>query len=177
MEAPCGIDEQKVDMPCFRRLHGIKNDRTGICSLLRRDHLDPCAVCPYLKLFRCRRAEGIRCRNENLFTLLLIAPGELAEAGSLADTVDADEHDNRRALLKVIGVFIHGHLIPDILNQQFPALGRAFDVLLLYLGAEIVEDLTGCLHPDVRHDKDLLEILVEVIINSGIGEDPVHVGV
>jgi hypothetical protein len=89
-----------VDTPGLGCLHGIEDHRGGIGAGVLGDHRDAVAFAPDLQLLDRRRAEGIACGQHDLLAFALKLLRQLADGGGLARTVDTDDQDHERLVLR-----------------------------------------------------------------------------
>ena len=68
-------------------------------------------------------------------------------------------------MLKLICSLIHLHLLLYGVHQKLSAYGNLFDLLLFNLFLKILNDPVGGVHSNIRHDQNLLQLLIKIIIN------------
>ena len=133
MQTSCRITQEYVRMARFRCRHRIIDNGCRVCALLSADHLHAGAICPLFQLASRRCTESIRRSQNNLFALGL----ELADAVDVQLLLEAlshaDDHDHGLFVFKAIRCLAYVHLLFDALDQQFLAVCRLLDMLLLHL--------------------------------------------
>ena len=178
MKASRRVDEKDVGPSGLGRLHSVVDDRSGIRPFCRADDVDAGSLRPFGQLLVGCRAESIRARDQHSFALIAIIGGQFADGRGLADSVDADDENDRGTFFKIIGVLALFHLVADAQDQLLPAVRTILDPLVLHLLPQIVKKLFGGLYADIAHDHGffqlLEELLADLLIPVGV-EDLVHI--
>ena len=167
MEPSGGVDQDHVHIPGLGGLDAVKDHAGRVGSLMLADNIRPGPPCPDLQLVRSRRPEGV-ARHHQDFLALFHQPGsQLADGGSLAHAVDADDQDHAGpgGQVQFRRTYVQ-HLRQDVLQGVLGLLG-GFQVVLPNPLAEPLHGLAGGLHPQVRQDEALLQLVVKIVVQLG----------
>src|SRR5215204_1079730 len=165
-----GVDDQHVDAARVRRLHGIEDDGAGVRPLLVGDHRRPDPLAPDFELVDRRRAEGVAGGDEDVTAKPLVIGGKFGDRGRLADSVDADDHDDEgnAALQNLYPAVATGALQQGdhLLAQDLAGEEGIADTVLADPRLQIADELLTDVPADVGLDEEHLQLLVEIVVEG-----------
>ena len=136
----------------------------GIGAFALLDEVDACAVAPHGKLIDCRRAEGIRRRDDHFFAVSFQLRCNFADGGGLADAVDADNQQHGRLCTELQRFALADHVRHDLAQCRLHllAVGHA---LALDAVAQLFEDFLGGADADIRANQQFLQLVKQFFIH------------
>ena len=173
MEPSGGVAQHHVHPPGPGGLEGVKQHRAGVCPLVLADDLTSGPLRPDLQLVGGGGPEGVRGAQQHPLAPQHQKAGHLADGGGLAHAVDADEqHDAGRGG----DVELRGSHVQQL--HQHPPQGRADLLLVLELLPphglpQPLHGLRGGLHPQVRQNQRLLQLLEKGLVRLGEGGEEI----
>ena len=100
VETPRRVDDQDVDPPGLRGLHGVEDNGRGVGPLLLLDDGDAHPLAPHLELLDGGGPEGIGGGERRAATPALELACDLSDRRGLPRAVHADDHDRVEAVLQ-----------------------------------------------------------------------------
>ncbi|MNQ07566.1 hypothetical protein D3C85_203470 [compost metagenome] len=100
VQATGGVGDQHIDATGLGGLHGVEDHRGRVGASVLRDHRDLVALTPDLQLLHRRGTEGVASGEHDFLALQLQFLRQFADGGGLAGTVDADDQNHERLVLR-----------------------------------------------------------------------------
>ena len=168
MQPAGGIYDQQVRLLGLGALDGVVHHGGGIGPLLVLHDRHPGPLRPDRQLLRRRGPEGVPGAEHDLPADGLEPQGQLADGGGLAHAVHAHhQHDHGPAQRGPGNI----HLLDHDLLQDFPGGAGVLHVLLFHPFPQLADNDRRGLQPAVRHDQDILQLLVEILVNLPVFPD------
>ena len=152
MQSARRVANQKVRAARARSLAGIKDHRSRVGTRRGLDHFYARSLRPSLQLLNGSRTKGIGSGEQNALSVCLCLRRHLTGGRRFAHAVHADQKQNRRLLLKVIGVLSEIHSGLDAVNQKIAAGAACPHMLRFGRFAQFLQNLLGCAHAHIAGD-------------------------
>jgi hypothetical protein len=175
VQAPGGVGDHQVDVAGGGPFDGVEHHRAGVTSLVAAHELGAGPLGPRGQLLGGGGAKRVRGGNEHGATVRPLLARHLADAGRLADSVDADEQPHVRApgLTRLEVQVAVGTSEPRLHlgAQGVEELIRLGDLGALDLGAQPVEQVAGDAHSHVGPQQRLLEVIPRLVGDAASAPD------
>ena len=163
METARRIHQHHVRVPGLGRSGRVEDHSGGVGPLVLLDDLHPGPVRPDGQLVGGGSPEGVGGTEQHLFPLLAQLMADLADGGGLTHPVHSDEQDHRRAGGEVQRRLPHVHHVGDASAHAGARLLHRLDVLVPHPAAQFLHQLQSGVHPCVRQNQGLLQLVVKVV--------------
>ncbi|MNS37603.1 hypothetical protein D3C72_698250 [compost metagenome] len=168
VQAAGGVGDQYIDATGLGGLHSVEYHRGRVGASMLGDHRDLVALAPDLQLLYRRRTEGVAGGEHDFLAFQLQFLRQLADGGGLAGTVDADDQNHERLVLRgdfqwLLDGFEHGRQLG--LQGFVQGIGVS-QFLARNLLRQTLNDHRGGFDTDVGSQQTGLEVLEQFVINN-----------